>query len=196
MSAFWCDLPLFFDWLYDELQLGVLPESKHGFAKEAILQPQADYFSNHSILYKIQFAAANRVCIKLLYSSKERTVEPITFRTARNGDKLFYGYEHEAGHPKAYKLDNIESVTVTNLQYSDEHYPVEITQAGTVMMPPLVRKKQLSSKSLRKSDLPYKLQCPVCYKVFHRKSMNNQKLNKHKNQLGNICFGNFGAFSL
>jgi len=94
-------------------------------------------------LNKIQFAAANRVCITLQYSSKLRTVEPLSFRSnSRTGNKLFYGFEREAGHVKAYSISKIQSVVITNLPYS-EKYPVEISPTGYISMPPIRRSESV-----------------------------------------------------
>jgi len=192
MRAFWSDLPLFFDWLHGELKIEEPSKLESCYINGEILQPKVEFFNNHSILSKIQYAASNRLCIKLGYDGKERVVEPISFRTASNGNKLFYAYQHQVDHPKAYKLDEIESVVLTNLPYTDEKYPVEITPTGTISMPLLDRKKK-SGMRLSKPILPYKLQCPVCHKVFRRKSMSNRKLNNHKDQYGNICSGKYGS---
>lgn len=142
MSAFWSDLPLFFDWLHGALKTEEPSKLESRYIRGEILQPKVEFFNNHSILSKIQYAASNRLCIKLGYHGKERVVEPISFRTASNGNKLFYAYEHQADHPKAYKLDEIESVAITNLPYTDEKYPVEITPIGTISMPLLIRRRK------------------------------------------------------
>lgn len=151
-------------------------------------------------LNKIQFSAANRVCVFLTYNGKQRTVEPLSFRTSLStGNQLFYGYEREAGHVKAYSISQIQSVEISNLPYT-EKYPVEINPTGKISMPPLRRiaggssTKRLRAPSRRStsSDRPYKVQCPVCQKTFSRAKITNTKLNKHKNQYGTVCSGKRG----
>ena len=90
----------------------------------------------NSFLHKIQFAAANRVCIKLIYHEKKRTIEPLLFRTSLQGKQLFYGYEREGEKVKAFSLSKIQSVEISNLPYI-EKYPVEITSTGSISMPPI-----------------------------------------------------------
>jgi len=96
-------------------------------------------FKGGTSLRKIQFSAANRVCIKLQYKNKSRTVEPLSFRiNTKTGNRLFYGYERDAGHVKAYSILKIQSVEITNLSYT-EKYPVEISSTGSISMPPIRR---------------------------------------------------------
>ena len=138
MESFWVDLEPFFDWLYGELETQNLVSISD--KDEDVFHPgrvsSAD--SVNSVVHKIQFAAANRVCVKLRYNGKTRTIEPISFRTASTGNRLFYGYEHEGGHPKAFILPQISGLEITNLSYT-EKYPVEINVAGRVSMPPVRR---------------------------------------------------------
>ncbi len=145
-----------------------------------------------SVLHKIQFSAANRVCIFLTYNGKQRIVEPLSFRTSvSRSNRLFFGYEREVDHVKAYIISKIQSVEISNLPYT-EKYPVEISPTRTISMPPLRRSTGRSSTTgLRtpnrrstSSSHPYKVQCPVCQKIFPRKRASDTKLNKHKNQYG------------
>jgi len=142
----------------------------------------------------------NRVCIYLTYNSKQRTVEPLSFRTSiTTGNRLFYGYEREVGHVKAYSISKIQSVEISNLPYT-EKYPVEINPTGKISMLPLRRSTgrssttslATSSRKSTSSSRPYKVQCPVCQKTFSRARITDTKLNKHKNQYGTICSGKTG----
>lgn len=140
MESFWSDLPAFFDWLnglQPREELAPLPIK----AGETIFQPgrTSSAFRIEPFLQRIQFAAANRVCISLGYHAETRTVEPLSFRRSKDGNRLFYGYEREAGHPKAYSLSKIQSVEVTNKPYV-EKYPVEINASGQISMPLIGRR--------------------------------------------------------
>lgn len=129
MESFWSDLQPFFNWLQgQQIQDKLLTISNKD---EELFHPGRifDAYSINSVLQRIQFAASNRVCIKLGYHSKIRTVEPLSFRTAKRGNRLFYGFERDAGHLKAYTLSKIQSVEITNMAYK-EKYPVEISYAG------------------------------------------------------------------
>ncbi len=134
MESFWAELPAFFEWLtglQSVESLAALPQ-KTGevpFHPGRVLSA----FTIEPILQRIQFAAANRVCVSLRYHGRIRTVEPLSFRRSKSGNRLFYGYEREAGHAKAYSLRKIESVDVTNLSYV-EKYPIEISATGPISM--------------------------------------------------------------
>jgi predicted nucleotidyltransferase component of viral defense system len=139
LESFWRDLSPFFDWLNSNLQ----EEKKVAFGgvDEMVFQPGrvANAYSMDVVLQRIQFAAANRVCVELTYHDKVRTLEPLSFRRAKNGNRLFYGHEREEGIIKAYSLNKIQGVQITNEPYSERGYPVEISASGSISMPPIRR---------------------------------------------------------
>lgn len=199
MESFWSDLEPFFDWLNGQLEADrlVVPNIVSG----EIFQPRISDSNTQDIsgLSKIQFSAANRVCIRLGYNGKTRTVEPLSFRVnTKTGNRLFYGYERETGHVKAYSISNFQSVAITNLPYT-EKYPVEISPTDTISMPPIRRaistnsipQRRSRTKNLRQlgssGSYPYKVQCPMCLKTFQRKRISDTSLNKHKNSFGMEC---------
>lgn len=129
IESFWQDLESFFAWLTGNLkdQHLVAPFEMDG----EIFQPGrvTNAFSINSIIYKIQFAAANRVCIILTYHNQKRTIQPLSFRRTPN-NRLFCGYEQESATPKRFTLSKIQDVRVTNLSYTEKNYPVEISASG------------------------------------------------------------------
>lgn len=190
MESFWADLEPFFDWLDGQLEVEKLVPA--GIISGDIFQVgRAGYFtSDISGLNKIQFAATNRVCIKLRYNNKLRTVEPLSFRiNTSTGNRLFYGHERDSGHPKAYSISKIQSIEITNIPYT-EKYPVEISATGSISMPPI--RKAATARRSSSGSYPYKVRCPMCQKTFSRKRMSDTKLNKHKNQYGGNCSGRRG----
>jgi len=141
LNSFWSDIGPFFDWLNGSIQVeNLVSESKRD---EVIFQPGrvANAYSVDSVLQRIQFAAANRVCVELKYHDKLRTVEPLSFRTSKDGNRLFYGFERESSQAKAYSLNKIQGVQVTSLPYV-EQYPVEISASGHISMPPIRRARR------------------------------------------------------
>ncbi|NOY60180.1 MAG: nucleotidyl transferase AbiEii/AbiGii toxin family protein, partial [Calditrichaeota bacterium] len=150
-ASFWNDLSPFFDWLNGQLNEKTLVSVSN--EDELIFHPGrilSAHFTNF-LLQKIQFAAANRICIKLMYKSKTRTVEPISFRTSKIGNRLFYGFEREANHAKAYSISEIQSIEITNIPYI-EKYPVEISSSGRISMPPI---RRTSDFSIAKNESRY-----------------------------------------
>lgn len=186
-ESFWDDLSPFFDWLKGQLSdkklVSVSTKDEQIFHPGRVLHAHSTNF----LLQRIQFAAANRVCIKLRYNNKTRTVEPISFRTSSIGNRLFYGFEREANHSKAYAISKIQSIEITNIAYT-EKYPVEISSSGYISMPPI---RRISNVSLAKYDSRFIYECPICERKFYRKKRNS-KHNPHKNKDGWACSGRRG----
>jgi len=210
MQSFWADLEPFLDWLIGTLRVQELTGSE--VVKGEIFQVGrvGGVSSSDTNLNRIQFAAANRVCINLRYHGKSRTIEPLSFRrNTATGNRLFYGYEREAGHVKAYSISKFQLVEVTNQPYT-EKYPVEISSTGTISMPPLrrntlpagtrssasrTRNRGFGSTSFfNRPGQTYKIKCPICQKTFSRNGMRDNKLNRHKTKYGTPCSGTVGYF--
>lgn len=146
-ESFWDDLAPFFSWLTAQLEVQALQPVSSKQETTFNIGRVTSAFNIDSNLQKIQFASSSRVCIELEYSNKIRTVEPLSFRTAQNGNKLFYGFERNANHPKAYSISKIQNVEVTNTPYT-EKYPIEISPTGTISMPPIRRKSSGYSRAI------------------------------------------------
>jgi predicted nucleotidyltransferase component of viral defense system len=135
MESFWAELPAFFSWVAGLQPVEVLKPlpTKTG---ESTYHPGrvSSAFGIEPFLQRIQFAAANRVCVALRYHGKIRTVEPLSFRLTKDGNRLFYGFERESDHAKAYSLSKIQTVGVTSQPYTPK-YPVEISASGSISMP-------------------------------------------------------------
>lgn len=203
MNTFWEDLEPFFDWLYGQLEtekiVGVTENDEEVFQPGRI----ANAYSVDSMLHKIQFAAASRVCISLKYKNKNRTIEPLSFRKARNGNRLLYGFERESKQVKGFSLSAIQQVEITNLSYVESRYPVEISPSGAISMPPIRRNvnRRLSGDSsfknktiVRINNSPkHRYECPYCKKKFSRAKISSI-LGKHKDKNGFICHGRHGIY--
>lgn len=141
LEPFWRELEAFFSWLAGNLreQRLVSPTKMDG----EIFQPGriSNAFSVDSVIHKIQFAAASRVCVYMLYHDKKRTVEPLSFRKSEKGNKIFFGYEREESTIKRFSLHEIQDVTITNLSYEERDYPIEININGAITMLPITRRK-------------------------------------------------------
>lgn len=196
LESFWEDLPPFFDWLVGSLnEERLVSQVKQG--EEPITFERISYGRIDPILHKIQFSAASRVCVKMTYNGKTRTIEPVSFRRASSGNRLFYGFERETQQIKCFTLAEIRSLEITNLPFQ-EKFPVEISASGSISMPPVrrtVTPRQSSPRVTRSAykGLKYKFRCPGCEKIFYRTSYDS-KLNEHKNKDGYRCFGRHGIF--
>jgi len=137
LESFWKDLEPFFQWLkgnITEKHLNSISKNED----ERIFNP-GRITGAHSVnanLHKIQFAAGNRVCIKMRYKDELRTIEPISFRAIQStNNRLFYGFHREGSQTKAFTIHKIQSVEVTNIPYVEREHPIEITASGKISMP-------------------------------------------------------------
>lgn len=141
LDSFWQDLEPCFAWIEGSLkeQHLVSPTLMDG----DIFYPGriTNAFSIDSVIHKIQFAAANRVCIELTYHNKTRIIEPLSFRRSKNGKKFLVGHERESDQPKRFFLMEIQNVIITNIPYSEKRYSVEINTNNPVDMPFFNRKR-------------------------------------------------------
>lgn len=70
---------------------------------------------------------------KLLYieaveedgSVEPREVEPYSFRTTKEGNTLFYGWDVAKGSIRSFRLERIRSVRITNKSFNPR-FPIEL----------------------------------------------------------------------
>src|SRR3990172_2614682 len=68
-------------------------------------------------LEPVRFAAVNRLCIDLGYAGRHRLVEPLSLRHTAAGNVLLYGLRSENKELRAYRIDRIESISVTSANF-------------------------------------------------------------------------------
>ena len=192
MESFWNDLRPFFYWLEGNIQEEKLVPVSNKDEETFHLGRIVNARTVNSMLYRIQFAAANRICIKMVYKDKLRTIEPLSFRQAKNGNRIFYGFHREGHKTKAFTLSKIQSVEVTNIPYI-EKYPIEITASGRISMPPVRsgHRASYSHSSYFDPGPKYVYECNYCGREFRRKKRNSI-LKPHKDEFGDPCSGRRG----
>lgn len=82
-------------------------------------------------LEQIRFAGANHLLVELGYQGSTRMVEPYALRQSRAGNLLVYAIKLETGEVRAYRVDRIEGVRVTNTPYIPR-YAIELSVAMPV----------------------------------------------------------------
>lgn len=209
LAQFWEELPLFFNWLHEGQEGPSLPAISTSNV-EVVWRPGrvSGVRWGSAYIEKIQFAAANRVCIRLIYNGERRLVEPYSFRRSTDDAKLFYGYHREDSQIKCFKLDKFQGLEVTSEPFIPR-FRVEINSVGRVNMPPVSMEATLRanepltrSSSMRQTPkrMParkspfqqtFVFECPVCHKRFKRTKY-DAKLNPHKGQNGYKCYGTYG----
>jgi len=137
----------------------------------------------------IRFAAANRLCIELGYGGTTRVVEPYSFRRTRDGNYLLYAIKRPSGETRAYRLDRIQSVRVTDTPFVPRHR-IEIGSFSVGGAPRLSRTAGASvrrpPRKMRARGVVFIVQCPVCGRKFPHQTP-SPALKTHKGPDGWSC---------
>lgn len=67
---------------------------------------------------KIRFAGANNLLVELRYRGSSRLIEPYALRRSKAGNLLVYAIKAESGELRAYRVDRIEGVRVTQASFA------------------------------------------------------------------------------
>lgn len=192
---FWNVLPEVFEWLEGTSKTPVLaPLQVASEPMELTWVPPAtvSVWGGTVPLETIRFAAANRLCVELGYKGSQRVIEPYSLRRSRAGNYLLYAVRTDNAEPRAYRVDRIESVRVTQRTFVPR-YRIEFASHGSLQAPPLTTRPQAPSLSRAArssgSGVVYIIECPYCHKHFKRSSMHDQDLNEHKTPDGYRCSG-------
>jgi len=62
----------------------------------------------------IRFAGANRLCVDLGYQGRVRRIEPYSLRLTQAGDLLLYAVKRATGELRSYRVDRIQSASMTD----------------------------------------------------------------------------------
>jgi predicted nucleotidyltransferase component of viral defense system len=148
-------------------------------------------------LESIRFAAVNHLCIELGYHRTNRIIEPYSLRRTTEGNLLLYAVKVNNNEIRAYRVDRIESVKVTDNTFQPR-FQIEFSPSGNIDAPPTERKiikyKQPLLKKDHKTFGPtYIFECSVCGKRFKR-SKYDSTLKPHKDKNGYMCIGRYGNY--
>jgi hypothetical protein len=164
-------------------------------------------------LEAIRYAAANHLLVDLGYQGTTRAIEPYSLRRTKADELVLYAVKSSTGEIRAYRVDRIQSATVTREPFSPR-FLIELTHARPISAPsvstgrpptvrlgvprrsPFTRPQQ--SRSTRRGSasfgtVKHVFECPVCHKRFTR-SAYDATLNPHKNKTGWDCFGSVGIY--
>ncbi len=116
LESFWEELPSLFEWLGGRLiveRLASVPVAETD-APDWAPPPSVSTWGLRVPLETIRFAAANHLCVELGYDGTTRLIEPYSLRRSRAGDLLLYASRADTRESRAYRVDRIESVQVTD----------------------------------------------------------------------------------
>ena len=72
-------------------------------------------------LEKIRFAGANHLLVELRYQGSTRLIEPYALRRSKAGNFLVYAIKAGSGELRAYRVDRIEGVRVTDQTFAPRY---------------------------------------------------------------------------
>ncbi len=185
-KSFWQEVPRLFDWLDGKLAPEELPPIPVAESEESKWTPPPTVWvwGQKVPLETVRFAAANHLCVELGYGSTKRQIEPYSLRQTKDGHLLLYAVKTETSEIRAYRIDRIQSIQVTNVPFKPRH-PIEFTTSGPLIALPTQRATGLigtSSESSR-SGVVYVIECSYCGKRFKRSSYDT-RLRPHKDKGG------------
>lgn len=131
-------------------------------------------------LETIRFAAVNRLCVDLGYKGSVRRVEPYSLRRATDGHLLLYCLRLPGRQTRSYRVDRIQSVSVTTQPFSPA-FAIELTAGRQLVAPPVQREPSASSSGRR-----YVVECTIRGRRFRRKT-SSTRMRPHKNRSGGLC---------
>jgi predicted nucleotidyltransferase component of viral defense system len=199
-GQFWQELPEVLEWLYGRAtkatvqSLPLSPEEDPTWRPPPMAQLWGSGVSPQAPLEVIRFAAVNRLCVDLAYNRSRRLIEPYSLRRTKDGNLLLHAVRHESGEHRAYRLDKIESVLISQTPFVPK-YALELTQSGPISAPLAAGKPSaMSFGKSRKASVyrpGYVVQCNVCGRRFEHKNR-DLKLNKHNDKQGYPCYSRRG----
>jgi len=152
-------------------------------------------------------AGQEQQLLSITYNGIRRVVEPysLMFKRKQNGQarEYLYVWDRVGGSSgpgiKCFVHTGIQDLEILNEKF-DPRYEIELSKAGelgnkTYFSKPFARGQSrfgyVRSRRRQSLEMVYRVQCPVCGKVF-RRSRPDTRLNQHKDQYGNRCYGRQG----
>lgn len=117
-----------FEWLdgRDAEALDPVPLAGEALETAWAAPPTMTRWPGGAPLELIRFAGANHLLIEIAYGGTRRLVEPYALRRSRAGDLLVYGIRVDNGQVRAYRVDRMQGVRVTDRAFRPR-YAVELT---------------------------------------------------------------------
>lgn len=109
-----------FGWLEGEgaVELEPVPAGREQVEEDWIAPPTITRWPGGAPLEKIRFAGANNLLVELQYQGSTRLIEPYALRRSKAGNLLVYAIKAGSGELRAYRVDRIEGVRVTQTSFA------------------------------------------------------------------------------
>jgi len=123
-------LELLFAWLEgaEAPVLEPVPAGREQLEPEWVAPPTITRWPGGAPLEQIRFAGANHLLVELRYQGSTRLIEPYALRRSRAGKLLIYAIKVQTGEVRAYRVDRIQGVHVTNTPFAPR-YAIELSVA-------------------------------------------------------------------
>jgi len=191
---FWQELPRLFAWLDGKLAPEKLPPISIAEGEETEWKPPPTtwLWGQKVPLESVRFAAVNHLCVELGYRGTRRLIEPYSIRRTKDGYLLLYGVKTATGELRAYRVDRIQSIQVTNMTFRPKH-PIEFSSARPLIAPLTKRSDVIGTRHKpSRSGVVHVIECVYCGKQFKRRTYDT-RLRPHKDK-GRVfdCPGRIG----
>ena len=135
-DSFWSVLSDFFLWLGSPRAATDRPSipTPAGSRIVTLLESPPEHAGSASALHLIRFAAANHLCVDLLYNGTSRRIEPYSLRRTQEGNVLLHAVRTQNGELRSYRLDRIQGAQLTRQTFTPR-YAVELTPTGPLNIP-------------------------------------------------------------
>jgi predicted nucleotidyltransferase component of viral defense system len=206
VADFWAALPEFFTWLMGEAEAPERMRIDPGLHEVTIrsrVLPMSIPYRSRAPLEIIRFAAANHLCVDLIYDGSVRRIEPYSLRQTAEGNFVLHSIRSDTGEHRSYRIDRMQGASVASQSFTPR-YLVELSSEGPLPVAPsaarpsIERANPFSTRAAprrapARSGPTYVYRCTVCGKTFDRMSMDGT-LNPHKNKTGYDCYGRQGVY--
>ena len=134
-ESFWGALPSFFAWLALR-ERPTAPEPYRMAPGEQVIRPAVGNLAALQLrrvapLERIRFAATNRLCVDLDYTTLDghrslRRIEPYSLRRTREGNVVLHALRTDTGEHRSYRVDLINDAAITDQDFTPK-YAVELS---------------------------------------------------------------------
>ena len=132
VADFWAALPEVFSWIMGgeetPQRTQIAPSSGEITIRSRVL-PVAVPHRARAPLEIIRFAAANRLCVDLVYDGSTRRIEPYSLRQTADGNFVLHAIRRESGEHRSYRVDRMQGAYVVGESFAPR-YLVELTSEG------------------------------------------------------------------
>ncbi len=128
VDDFLSELAEVFAWLGGEeiVALESVPAGREQIEPTWVAPPTITRWPGGAPLEQIRFAGANHLLVELRYQGSTRLIEPYALRQSKAGNLLVYAIKAETGEVRAYRVDRIQGVRVTDTPFIPR-YAIELS---------------------------------------------------------------------